>query len=569
MNPAAAGVPGGRPSLHRVWSNNHYQHVSTSWRLAALDGHPKLLDWARICTDNYASIGQVRYAGLKGRVDGNGAHVPGAEFKYHNPGAFWHCKAFVPWGGRGYGMDRNDDDSGLTGHWPDPSGLLYAWLFDANRWAKDGYDLWLANVAFPTGGWRREINTSLVHAITAYEYQPNETTLAAIKGMGESLRSAPLAAQAPGPIFEPSWLSRYHEMFPDDAAFNKFIVENADAAGVRSEGIWTLALRATAYRITKNEEYLRRHAGSLALVVRQVFDDPGEDKRWDKYGFGPGPGRDGHFMLQWHRFYAALKDAKIDSLAAPDEAGQYLCGVSAWDNAADMQSRGTKILIWKEQPGPLTLNLQATTLRGGDLQATALDVLSPRGEKLLNIARLPMTSAQFVARTVRPSTWGAATESHAVTAREPGLYRAVLGSNEIGVFQPLTDRPECQVLRSITVQNGGEPGRFLAKLTHGYLVPLTKGKITLTFTAVGELDGSTLSLHDSRKQAVLARSLRAGDSVAVQLNDRGPSGGPWLLDAYSNQSGCLRLEIASDVDEPLLFGRRLEDLDLIRQKLGK
>jgi len=107
MNPAAAGVPGGRPSLHRVWSNNHYQHVSTSWRLNALSGDEKLLHWARTCTDYYASIGQVRYDAQKGRLDGKGARHEGSVVKFHVPGAFWHCKAFVPWGGRDYGMDAN------------------------------------------------------------------------------------------------------------------------------------------------------------------------------------------------------------------------------------------------------------------------------------------------------------------------------------------------------------------------------------------------------------------------------------------------------------------------------
>ncbi|HEV3137896.1 MAG TPA: hypothetical protein VGZ26_08320, partial [Pirellulales bacterium] len=170
MNPKAAGVPGGRPSLHRVWNNNHYQHVSTSWRMFAMDDDPRLLEWARICTDNYTSIGQVRYDGGRGHVDGSHKRLPGPDVKHHDPGAFWHCKAFVPWGGRDFGMDRNDADSGLTGHWPDPSGLLLAWLFDANRWAKDGYELWLDHVKFPTGGTRREVNTALVHAITAYEY---------------------------------------------------------------------------------------------------------------------------------------------------------------------------------------------------------------------------------------------------------------------------------------------------------------------------------------------------------------------------------------------------------------
>ncbi|MBI3840005.1 MAG: hypothetical protein HY288_18950 [Planctomycetia bacterium] len=569
MNPKAAGVPGGRPSLHRVWNNNHYQHVSTSWRLFALNEDPRLLDWARICTDNYASIGQVRYDGRRGHLDGNNKLQPGPEVKFHNPGAFWHCKAFVPWGGRDFGMDRNDDDSGLTGHWPDPSGLLFAWLFDANRWAKDGYELWLENVKFPTTGTRREINTTLVHAITAYEYQPKPEILAAIKGMARGLTSVPIMDQRPGPLWEPTWLSRYHELFPDDAAFNEYIIQSADAVGVGVESVWSLALCATAYRITKKEEYLRRHAGTLARAVRQVFHDPAPDKRWDNYGFGPGPDRDRHFILQWPRFNAALKDAKIDSLSAPDEPGNYLCGVSRWDNSADIAQRGTKILIWKEST-PATLDVQATTLSGGDVQATSLQLLSPQGRALVNVPRIPM-SAQIpiVVRSVRPSTWEGAIERYSISDSTPGLYTVLIGSNEIGVFQPLTNHPECQVLKTSKLKHWSDPASFSAKLTRGYLVPLTKARIELTFFAAGDRDGCYVSLEGPRRQTILARYIRAGDSATVTLNQPRGVPGPWLLDAFSDHSGFFRLAISAEVDEPLLFGQRLEDVQLIRQKLGK
>ncbi len=61
MNPDVAEVPAGRPSLHRVWNNNHYQQGSTCWHLWGLNGDARLLQAARTFTDNYASIGQVRY----------------------------------------------------------------------------------------------------------------------------------------------------------------------------------------------------------------------------------------------------------------------------------------------------------------------------------------------------------------------------------------------------------------------------------------------------------------------------------------------------------------------------
>jgi hypothetical protein len=529
-----------------------------------------LLHWARVATDNYASIGQVRYDALRGRVDGRGQHHPGPGVKYHNPGAFWHCKGFVPWGGRDYGMDSNDTDSGLTGHWPDPSALLFAWLIDANRWAKEGYELWLANVKFPSEGARREINTTLVHAITAYEYQPTPDKLAAIRGMVRGLMSLPLIHQNPGPLWEPTWLSRYHELFPNDAEFNKYLIESADATGARVEGVWSLALCATAYRISKDDKYLRRHDGTLARAARQVFYDPAPDKRWDQYGFGPGPDRDGQFMLQWHRFSAALRDAGIDSLPAPDEPGQYFCGVSRWDNPGDLRARGAKIVIWNDDQRALELGVDAGTLSGGDIRATALELMSPNGQVALEVPRLPMSAATpKVVRRTRPSTWEVAHEEYAVSSAARGLFTLRFASDEIGVFQPVSRRPECQVLRNSKTANWPEASWFLAKVTRGHLLPLTRGKIQLTFTAMGRSDGSHIVLQSANDTEILGRYLRAGDSVSVTLNQRGQPTGPWLLDAFSDHSGFFKLSIAADVDEPLLYGRRLEDLELIRQKLAK
>ena len=569
MNPAAAGVPGGRPSLHRVWSNNHYQHVSTSWRLNALSGDEKLLHWARTCTDYYASIGQVRYDAQKGRLDGKGARHEGSVVKFHVPGAFWHCKAFVPWGGRDYGMDANDADSGLIGHWPDPSGLLLAWLLDANRWAKDGYDLWLSSVQFPSGGTRREVNTTLVHAITAYEYQPSAKILAAIQGMAKGLSSVPIVQQQPGPLWEPTWLSRYHELFPKDDAFNKFLVDSADAVGVRFEAIWSLALSATAYRITKDEKYLRQHGGTLARAVREVFRDPAPDKRWDKYGFEPGPDRDGHFLLQWPRFYAALKEAKIESLDAPEEPGNYLCGVSRWNDKENVKTSGTKILVWRNQPSA-RLTVQAGGIAGGDIDATSLQLLSPASQVLLDVPRLPMSGGNGAStRVTRPSTWEVFVESYPFPRGEEGLYSVLIGSNAIGIFQPLTDQTECQILRRWTNQPTTDQAEYHAKLARGYLVPLTDAKIALKFSAVGSRDGSYVSISGSRGQRLLDRFLRAGDTAGINLNDSEMTRGPWLLDAFSDHSGYFRLVITADVSEPLMFGRRLEDIALIREKMGK
>ncbi|MGD9720904.1 MAG: hypothetical protein AB7O59_23420 [Pirellulales bacterium] len=566
MHPQAAGIAEGRPSLHRCWTNNHYQHVSTAWRLYALHGDPRLLDWARTCTDTYSSIGQVRYDSMAGHTDGKGDHYPGPTIKFHNPGSFYHCKGLAPWGLRDYGMDRSDADAGLRGHWPDPSGLLYAWLYDANRWAKDGYDLWRKHLDFHTTGANREINCSLLHAMTAHEYQPADDLLAAIKAMSQSLRNVPILKQKPGPIWEPTWMSRYYEMFPEDEEFKAYLLKSVDELGLRNEGIWTLALSATAYRITGDDKYLRRHGASLLRLQRNVFYDPHPDKRWDRYGLAPSPSRDGHFMLQWHRFLYALRQAKIESLEAmgvPAEPGHYL-----------HSPQGTRLLVLKEAGRPLPIELQGSTLAGGDIHATSMEVLSPAGASLLKVDRLPMSAATPVIQThVRPSTWDAALENYAVKDAGAGLYSVLFNSYQFGVYQPLTGLPECEPLRSQRQRTTGQECYYLAQLSRGHLVPVGRGRIALTFTALGRTDGSHIAVYNSAGEPLVNQWLRAGDTVTVNLTGRsggaGGSAGPWLLDAFSDHSGYFRMDVAADTEEPLLYGSNLDHIQQIRQRLGR
>jgi hypothetical protein len=443
--------------------------------------------------------------------------------------------------------------------------LLFAWLFDANRWAKDGYDLWRANVRFPTRGTRREINTTLVHAITAEEYEHNDATVEAIKGMAASLASVPIVEQKPGPIWEPTWLSRYHELFPEDEAFNKYLVASADAVGVGIEAIWSLALCATAYRITGNEDYLRRHAGTLSRAARQVFYDPDPDKRWDRYGFGPGPDRDHHFLLQWPRFAAALRDAKIDSLPALEESGHYFCSTTRADNAADVMARGARILLWRDKPDAFKLSLEGGPLTTGDLHASSMEVLPPQGSSLLTSPRL--FASGRAKHVVRPSSWEALSEKYTVPASEPGLHTLLIGSNQIGLFQGVSDSPECQLL--LTSKRSGEPRGYSTKVTRGYLVPLTRSRIVLTFKAEGPSDGGHLRLQNAQGQSVLDQYLRAGSATSVTLNDRASGAGPWFLDAFADHTGFFLMEIDTDAEEALLYGRKMEDIELIRSKLSR
>lgn len=568
MNPNNAGIPQGRPTLHRVWNNNHYEHCSTSWRLFALNGDARMLTWARTCTDTFASVGMVRYDKQWDRDADNPQRRP--SIKYHKPGSFFHCKGLVPWGGRDYGMDKDDVDASDWGHWIDPSALLLAWLIDANRWALDGYQLWRTNLKTPTHSTPREINNTLVHLIQAYEFQPDEQLLELIRAIRAFLTEQPILARRPGPIWEPSWLSRYSELFPDDEEFRNYLVQSADEVGTGDEGSWSLALSASAYRITGDQKYLLRHGATLERVQRQLFRDANRDKRWEGYGVAPGPGRDRHAMLQWHRFRGALAQAKLNKLPVPEEPGHYLCSRGRFDNSQDIASRGMRILIYAAQPATIPLEIEASHVSGGDIQATSLTALSPGGKPLLNVARLLMSDgSKKLVYKERASTWRVAVEQHPIQADERGLYTVLFGSHEVGLFQPLSKLPECQVLQNSKIQGWREPVLYTAKLSKGYLVPLAPGRLQLTFAATGVRDGSHIVIRDRRGRAILDRWLRAGESETATLAAERGASEYWQLDAFSDSSGCFTMSISGGVDEPLLFGRDLEAIQLIRKQLAR
>jgi hypothetical protein len=383
--------------------------------------------------------------------------------------------------------------------------------------------------------------------------------------MASSLASVPLVEQQPGPLWEPSWLSRYYELYPEDESFKKFIVASADAAGIGVEAIWSLALSATAYRITGDDNYLRRHAGALTRAARQVFYDPDPDKRWDRYGFGPGPDRDHHFMLQWPRFAAALRDAKIESLPSAEESGHYFCSPTRFDNQADIEARGARILIWRDKPEAFTMSLEGSTLTSGDIHATSLEVMPPHGSSLLMSPRL--FNSPRVKRVLRPSSWEAVVEQYKVPESEPGLHTLLIGSNQVGLYQGVSENPECQLLQNS--QRTGEPRSYVAKLTRGFLVPLVRSRIVLTFTTVGPSDGMHLRMQSAQGQTLVNQFLRAGASVAVTLNDRASGQGPWAIDAFADHTGYFRMDVKADADDVLLYGRKLEDIELIRSKLNR
>jgi hypothetical protein len=316
--------------------------------------------------------------------------------------------------------------------------------------------------------------------------------------------------------------------------------------------------------MTGDRKYLFRHAGTLARIPRRLFQDP--SGRWQNYGHAPAPGRDGQFAKQWPRFRAALRKAEINNLVAPDEPGHYLSSVCRYDSDRDVESRGTRILILKpESPAGSfeTIHIEASAVSPGAVQATSLRLIDPAGSVTLKERRLGISSGPATS-IERPSTRKVAHEKF-LLPDGPGLCTMVFAAHEVGIYQGVAGGlPECQLLQNTKIKHWSEPVRYRCQFTKGYLVPRTRSPISLRFTARGTSDGSYVAITPARGPKG-ERWLIAGDSVELAL-DMYPA--PWLLEIRGENTSVTQIEVTSRVEEPLLYGGKLEDIRAIQEELG-
>lgn len=538
-----------RPSLHRVWSNNHYQQSSIFWLHAFRSGDYEILRWARRATEYYSSIGQVKYDQLAGYYDGNNVHRPDVpETKFHRPGAFYHCKGVLPWGGRDYGMDSNDVDADLIGHWIDPSSLLYSWVIDANLWSRDAYSLWDTNVRsrLYTSGTRRDVNTTLVHAITLYQHTHDDVLLANINGMIAGLISMPLVDQAPGPIWEPTWLERYYEFNPNNVLFNQYVLTTLQTLLPDYEGIWAISLACLAYRMTNNISYLTNLIPTIQrnLKVPAQFGDS-----WQAYNFKPGPitGGDRHFCYQWPRLSKALQDAGI--LTWPSEwpePGNYANGQCRYDKQWDIDARGTHIMVNIPEGVPqFDLMIDATGASGADCQAAHLQVKDPLQNIALDVPRIPISNYVFN-KQWRPTNWRVDRQEYVIqTNGLAGIWEVSLGANELALCAPLTEYHEAQYLQSLDKTGTSETQKYQFKICSLYLLKIVDNIVMCKFVARGKKTVSFLN-----GDWLMNMQLRE-----TEITDY------LKLDIYCEGDAFIELQIECEDRYPLLIG---QDLDVLR-----
>ena len=442
-----------RPSLHHCWSNNHYQACSIMWLHTFRSCKYNIIRYARRITDYYASIGMIRY--------------DEPEIRFHQLGAFYNCKGVLPWGSRAYGMDDNDIDADLIGHWPDPSSLLYSWLIDANYWHKDGYDLWTSNVKPYTEGSNRDVNTTLVHTLTLFEYTHNQALRTNIEGMINDLITSPLS------IWEPTWLSRYYEYNPNNISFNNFVLRENE---VQYENVYGIALNLLAYKISNDRKYVDKLLPIIPRMHRLIaFFGPLD--LWNYYNIKPGPltAGDLHFTYQWPRLAKVLEDENITVPTKWEEIGNYGGGACRWDAPWDCEARGTHIAIRIPEAGSFTVTIDATTVSSGDIQATSLKVQDPNEQLVLDIPQLLIGN-----KKIRPSTWRIDREVYEVTAAIPGIYTIIIGSNEIALCGKLTEFDEAQYLQARDKTGTNEEQIYFFKICQMFCKELAECELTFT-----------------------------------------------------------------------------------------
>jgi hypothetical protein len=271
-----------------------------------------------------------------------------------------------------------------------------------------------------------------------------------------------------------------------------------------------------------------------------------------------------------------------------DEPGNYLFGSSRWNDAEDRAERGLTVLVLGDGQ-PFDLVLEGLACVGGDVEATSLIVLGPDnqrvslraadGQVLDEVERLAMSSSpRGGVGMLRPSSWPVTRETYRVPAGRPGIYRVQMAANSIALFQSLNSRglPECQIVRNNKISTRRETVSYAAKLTRGYLWPLSARPITLNCRAGGITHPTQFECRDNTGRVIARHSLlnAPGEMRDVTLrlvHDAKASPAPWLLDVFSYRRGWFSctFDAPFGIDDIALYGANQQHVFAIARALRK
>lgn len=511
----------GRPHLHRLWSNNHYWQVESLWNIFFQSANTGMLRLARIATDLYTSVTQVKH------------NFPSGVFR--NRGAFYHCKSWLPWGFRTDTSD-GEGDTAYASHWVNPTALMKAYFIDADFWAREGYIDWASGILAPTGSifpknhdgnnWlstggylvdttphgAREVTNTLVQCVNAYDYMNETGMLYGIRVMisGQKVTVPSITGYTAGTSFwQPEWMSRYYETFPSDTGFIAYLRFNASGMDLvkGTNGCWTLALGSTMYDITKDPTWITRYSGVLDRIPRKLYINPTGTLNDAYRYFGNEPGQsaqnDGMFGLQWGRYKHALQlrnyNNRVENrFPLKAELGAYpttSCNVST-SPYAEVSGRGTQIVILNTGLFPTGIVLEVFSKEGTTSairnSTTAIftkisgGAITPITLSMPCSASVPSGQAgggSSVENISRSSSWYAIREIYD-SCIPTGLSKLLMASpGGCNLFRPVSKCPEALLLIKHPHSQLGNV-IYNMKVGSGVIYPFVPSGIAMTINLV-------------------------------------------------------------------------------------
>ncbi|NER79924.1 MAG: hypothetical protein F6K42_10140, partial [Leptolyngbya sp. SIO1D8] len=573
------GVDGPRPSFNRVRGRHAHYPSEEYWPLVVRGNfrqvsgqHTDFVNRLRALVDNYASIYLCRFDDQRGYYTGDfQLSSDKSQHKWHGLGRVWHVKGILPWGGEDYGMANVDTHANVRGHFVHPGLLLYAWLIDANDWAKDGYHLWLNHARFEefVASTSREGTTDFVTAVQAYEYTHHPIILAKIQAMATSFRLTDIQDYASASFWRPRWVSLAREY---DSAYDEYIVNQQQQGTATGNYGAQLDFRATYYWITGNIAPLQERLQWLIRLAEFGYQSEPDTPWW---GLGGMPLDDAYLALQWPYALAAFRAAEMTEFPRYQEMGGYPVGGSRLisQSEPDVEARGLEVLVLKSDGNAWTLPLIVENLGGGSIHAFSLRIEDERGKSILSTDIFVQDTDPSVDR---PSLLGAHFQTVSIPASPPGLHRMRFGSYGFTVYQPLTQWPECSVLKNRRVSTWTEEIHHRTLCCRGYIVPLTPGDFTLTFLAESNQKPVQVRLLDANGAVLADADMlmgRSTEAIAVTI-DQSQHPGPYWLDGnirgQGSSDGALRIVVDGplEVDHVALFGANLDHVNQIKSVLS-
>lgn len=550
--------PKARPELYRVRSNSHYHNASTPWLLFYRGGaqQKSLLHWARRLTGYYSTNAMVR--------SGN------------DSGKFFHISALVPWGG----PDRSDWTVSAVHHYCDPDALLWSWFIDGNRWSKDGYDLFAARVTplvATAGDERRDQQATLYNAIELYRYSHNRDLLTSIHKLADRVMSTGLReTNADTATFTPYWLSRFADLTHDEPKVADYISSNifipdggphdSDDIGINAGGFSSLALSASAYRISGDVRLLERHFNWLRGL--QVYDKPAST--FHHYGLPQGS-LDAMAIHQWPYFLHALRQAGITTLKSLGgrDMGTY---PTSPNYRGAFNGRSSKVLYLVETPAqPYQIKASESPFELGDIHPAQFHCVSPSGVELMSPAQSTYSHGDpsWTYALTPFSEFAGVTKFFPVASSEAGLHTCE-SNHEYGTYLgPMTPYAEALVLRRVDSLGTGTP-TYVGKTTRGYITPLVNAPITVTvfsrsyrFQAPVRLTATNTATLETKVGSVMTTTAGESTSFVIQPNE------VWYMEIASASFAQYQMEVRSSATatDAALFSASLNHLRQIKGAL--